>query len=314
MKKPRAPAAPALPLRLAASRVLSDPAVKAASELVDWRRLVELSCARRATSNPVCISAGVTEIYLSGKHAPALFKHLAARGFHTAPVEAYRLAVEAAARTLLVRDLHWTETQAAAAVFGSHSALVRLGAGASIGQPGHIDVSFGGAQFLVALFDHAKPTHAFVPLPDVTACETVDDALLVANAPLELPAAELQARMSGDWCGAAELREGDMVGLSGAVVHAAPPSDDNEDRGMYFLTCNLPGSGAPYDSSYQRLPWAHWYERRDVASYRRCVLEWAALGHKPWLNFGDTSAAMREETEKAAKGEADSLDDAFPKR
>jgi hypothetical protein len=98
---------------------------------------------------------------------------------------------------------------------------------------------------------------------------------------------------------------GDFVGASGPVIHAAPPTNDDEDRIVFFMTCSLPDIQG-YDNDFQTLPWVLFQERDDFDGFTRCVREWVDV--KPWDNYDKKKRTRRglnmsEEVMKLCFGE-----------
>jgi hypothetical protein len=221
----------------------------------------------RTVLNPRYTNAAVMEILLSGDQAPPLLPWLEAQPNpadeqrpYCDALTAFREASEAAARVLLGGDLGWSRQEAKDALFANHSLLVRLGAGAQPGQvrlarcwvprassaiatrprsrgpwaltrvscaqAPHIDVVFSGAQFLTALSADCRPTCVYTGPMEPAAKRR--SALDRAKEPLLLPRATLEAGMAP--AHPERLQVGDVVGLSGPVVHGAPATDDGETR------------------------------------------------------------------------------------
>jgi hypothetical protein len=302
--------------------------------------------------NPRAANAGVVEILLSGDQAEPLLTWLEAQPNpadggrpYCDALGAFRAASEAGARALLGTDLRWTRTQAASALFANHSLLVRLGAGAQPGQvrpsrqtapaarlgarssgvlptdarvapapqAPHIDVVYNGAQFLTALSADCRPTMVYRGAADLAAIEggRHRGALERAKAPLLLPRAALEADMAP--AHPQPLQVGDMLGLTGPVVHGAPSTDDGEWRVVAFMSCSLPGLRG-YNQDEQLLPWVYCQERGDVDAFCAAVLEWQNLlpwEHYPMRRKGEKGVFIREEMEKLCAGQPHAIPDCF---
>jgi hypothetical protein len=136
-------------------------------------------------------------------------------------------------------------------------------------------------------------------------------ALGRAMAPLLLPRQELEAGMAPAHGEA--LQVGDMVGLSGPVVHGGPPTDDGETRVVAFMSCSLPGLRG-YDQDEQLLPWVYRQERGDIDAFCASVLEWSDL--QPWEHYpsrrkGERGTFIREEIAKLCGGKPHKMHECF---
>ena len=136
-------------------------------------------------------------------------------------------------------------------------------------------------------------------------------ALERASAPLLLPRRELEAGMAP---GHHELLQpGDMLGLSGPVIHGAPATGDGEARVVAFMSCSLPGLRG-YNQDEQLLPWVYCQERGDVDAFCAAVVDWADLlpwEHYPARRKGERGYFIREEMEKLCAGQPHAIHKCF---
>ena len=144
-------------LKLAASRI----------KWIDFINLVVEEAPNKARNeqNPRCISSGVVEVIISGPVSQSLVEWLKTKTnevddgkSYADSLETVRNAYEEAARDLLHSQLGFTKEEAMRVIFDNHSLLSRVCAGVQPGQPPHIDVEFGAAQFLAALTPNCRPT------------------------------------------------------------------------------------------------------------------------------------------------------------
>ena len=109
------------------------------------------------------------------------------------------------------------------------------------------------------------------------------------------------------------LQIGDMVGMSGPIVHGAPATDEGETRVVAFMSCTLPGLRG-YDQDEQLLPWVYCQERGDADGFCAAVAEWADLlpwEHYPMRRRGERGVLIREEIEKHIAGQPHRIHDCF---
>ena len=109
------------------------------------------------------------------------------------------------------------------------------------------------------------------------------------------------------------LQIGDMVGLSGPVVHGGPPTADGETRVVSFMSCSLPGLRG-YNQDEQLLPWVYCQERGDADAFCASVVEWADLlpwEHYPLRRKGERGVFIREEIEKHCAGKPHNIHACF---
>ena len=197
-----------------------------------------------------------------------------------------------------------------------HAPLPRVGLTRALrvlAQAPHIDVVYNGAQFLTALSADCRPTMVYRNAADLAASEggRQRGALERAKAPLLLPRAELEAEMGP--AHPEPLQVGDMLGLTGPVVHGAPPTDDGEWRVVAFMSCSLPGLRG-YNQDEQLLPWVYCQERGDVDAFCTAVVEWQNLlpwEHYPMRRKGEKGVFIREEIEKLVAGKPHAMSECF---
>jgi hypothetical protein len=147
-----------------------DKILKLAVNRINWVDFINLVVEEapnkvRNEQNPRCISSGVVEVTISGPVSRSLIEWLKTKPnevddgkSYAGSLETVREAYEEAARNLLCSQLGFTKEEALSVTFDNHSLLSRVCAGAQPGQPPHIDVEFGAAQFLAALTPNCRPT------------------------------------------------------------------------------------------------------------------------------------------------------------
>lgn len=271
---------------------------------------------RRATAPRATV-----EMFVAGARARPLLQYLAQK-FDLGPLRAFQARLYDVARDGLV-SVDWTETSAKRVQINGDSVLASKGL--FRGQWRHTDIEPGGAQVAVALMNNCRPTLVDT-LVDTSQCAT--DAQVEAEVArlFYLSMKEQQEQLKP--LSAERLPMSAMQLMSGLIGHAGPGLDPDEERFMYFFAMNLP-EHKRYDSDFTRSTWAYFALIGDYVRFLAAVKEWAEF--EPWKSYmtreaidarltdrvskqkalAPTDLVVREEVEKAARGQPHRLHDAF---
>ena len=228
--------------------------------------------------------------------------------------------VQSRVRRILVDLLKFAPADADKYVFGGTlSALCRTGKGKA--QAPHVEIVYGGLQFLVAGTSGCVPANVFCyssAFPaERSAAEELEAVRLhheaVARSPEEEAAWQpldsqemIAAKLPLSW-GREELLScmmpafgrslllGEIVVLVGPVIHGGPECVlSSLERIVFFGTAHLPGTDT-HDADYQQLPWVHLTRMGGADAFIRAMKEWR--DHSPEAGWRAHTVVLGGQTE-----------------
>jgi hypothetical protein len=132
--------------------------------------------------------------------------------------------------------------------------------------------ALGGLKYAVRMSKYsAEHANALLAMDSVDRLAYVEE--MEQGSPLMMPAEELLALMKP--ASETKLRAGDMVILTGASIHAAPPVQKGEWRPVLFVSGHFP-TVPGYRSALQIFPWVQALScaMSSVLFFEHCVAFW----------------------------------------
>ena len=286
---------------------------------LDWKALVQAAenmynVGHKTVKSPLrTINAGLKELLLSGKDVAKLLKISNPRDNNKAYEHVIHELLEASkmeATAVLKQKHEYRDEDIDLKSFTQFSIIYAINLEQS-GQVPHLDSLFGNAQFFVALSRDCSPTNVLKTRTNLKDGASLDDhvkLLAKAKEPLGWGLEKLLSHMES--AHDKLMQPGDMLSMSGPIVHCAPPTSNEEERAVLFFTSTMEGF-KPYDNGTQIMPWVYYADAehgvKDLGLFCETCRQWAAF--KPWENY--KLGPFRNEVEKICKGKIHSMTNFF---